>query len=347
MLALLISRLERRPPSHLADLAIVQTTEFHYREKRFRYFTLDNALILASTLSDFELSQDLPTREEVAEAGSFRSHEEEEFYRDKEDLDRFLSKWDGRNIARSRGTGKPKAPKPPKPRKEKKEKKWVNPILPDGSRKRGRPRKDSKGDRGVSAKKARSMTEDGDAREDSESAEEQATKMQSSTTTLKRKREDEDIEEASFQESFPASDSLLFPADDRRSSVEPNQNTTATLPAASSMGDDRETETAKRKKGRPPKKRRKVDKASNTGVADAAANSLPVSHSQEAEATARRSADDAINEGGIDEGTLATVSGLPYQKDAPETSMSMSVGDERRNHDQPKATPASASGESR
>lgn len=142
VLGLLLSRLQRQSTSCLADLCIVQTSEFHFREKRFRYFTLSNAIELSSTLADFELPKELPSRDDVAAAGGFKRYGGQEFYEVNSALERQLSKWDGRATS-LRGISSTPMSKISKPTKEKvkKEKKWVNPVLPDGTRKRGRPSK--------------------------------------------------------------------------------------------------------------------------------------------------------------------------------------------------------------
>ncbi|CAL1696293.1 unnamed protein product [Somion occarium] len=151
IIELLLSRLERSPPpAHLSDLAITQTQETYGRERRFRYFTLVNYKIVAqketlqADYDDIDMSQ----------AGAFLPIDAEWFYGEEADLNKFVDDFKLSEEGKDKAKGKAKAtskakpspkskePKPKPPPKPKTPKVYKNPILPDGTVKRGRPRKE-------------------------------------------------------------------------------------------------------------------------------------------------------------------------------------------------------------
>ncbi|KAH8120510.1 hypothetical protein DFH11DRAFT_1685786 [Phellopilus nigrolimitatus] len=158
-LELLISRMERQaPPPHLADLSVIQVLEFHGRERRYRFFTLSGYSGLMAR-EGFEEPSGRYNSRDVAGAKGFLEVCEADFYETPDQLLLYLSKWGGKS------TGRPRKPRDTttdggnarkKPRTSqglteedgkvnttpRKKKEWVNPILPDGTRKRGRPVKD-------------------------------------------------------------------------------------------------------------------------------------------------------------------------------------------------------------
>ncbi|KLO19987.1 hypothetical protein SCHPADRAFT_816815 [Schizopora paradoxa] len=127
----LVLRLEKNlPPPHLADQAVVQLLEFSGREKRYRYYTLKHYL----AQREIEQLEDASSygRADVEAAGGFMDTKPSEFYETQEDLVKFLGHFKSvywqQTTVKKNGTSK---------------KQFVNPILADGTRKRGRPRKDS------------------------------------------------------------------------------------------------------------------------------------------------------------------------------------------------------------
>ncbi|THH29725.1 hypothetical protein EUX98_g4460 [Antrodiella citrinella] len=155
---LLLTRLEQYPPPpHLADLGICQLQETSGRERRFKYFTMANFHIVGQkeNMSSAYLETDL------SHAGEFLAVDDDQFYEDDEELNDYVDTfqphaWVGLSSScktpRKSAAGKaakknpektpkrPKTPKPPKPPKQK------NPTLPDGTVKKGRPRKYARGD---------------------------------------------------------------------------------------------------------------------------------------------------------------------------------------------------------
>ncbi|KAI5123716.1 hypothetical protein M0805_000310 [Coniferiporia weirii] len=159
-LELLISRMERQaPPSHLADLCIIQVLETHGRERRYRFFTLSGYSELMAR-EGLQQPSSRYTSQDLAITRGFNEACGTDFYEICDDLAEHLSRWSGGSSGRPRKIGdvagacadEMKKSKKVKwvfiedgwaeaPRK-KKEKNWINPILPDGTRKRGRPVKD-------------------------------------------------------------------------------------------------------------------------------------------------------------------------------------------------------------
>ncbi|TBU34929.1 hypothetical protein BD311DRAFT_828299 [Dichomitus squalens] len=123
---LLLNRLEKDPPpAHLADLGIAQLAETHGRERRYKYYTVAHYLALAEK----ERFEDRRYRDvDMSAVGGFMPIEVEAFYEDEEELDRhvrLMSSTKSGSASLSKAKGK----------------KRTNPILADGSVKKGRPRK--------------------------------------------------------------------------------------------------------------------------------------------------------------------------------------------------------------
>lgn len=123
---LLLNRLEKNPPpAHLADLGIAQLAETHGRERRYKYYTVAHYLALAER----EKFEDRRYHDiDMSAVGAFLPVEADAFYEDADELDRYV-----REMGTSKGTGALA--------KAKGKKKYKNPTLPDGSIKKGRPRK--------------------------------------------------------------------------------------------------------------------------------------------------------------------------------------------------------------
>ncbi|CDO70216.1 hypothetical protein BN946_scf184942.g16 [Trametes cinnabarina] len=122
---LLLNRLEKDPPpSHLADLGVAQLGETHGRERRYKYYTVANYLALA----DREGFEDQRYRDvDMSHVGEFLEAERDAFFEREEEL--------ASHVAALTAT------KREGPSTTKAKKKRVNPILADGSVKKGRPRK--------------------------------------------------------------------------------------------------------------------------------------------------------------------------------------------------------------
>ena len=145
IIELLLTRLERAAAApHLSDLAITATQETHGRERRFRYYTL------ANYRQDAEKQVSHPDYDaiDMSQTGNYIPAEESWFYETESDLNNHIDKFKLPEDSTTSAKGKAKAtPKPPKPKVPKepappKVKAYKNPILPDGSVKRGRPRKE-------------------------------------------------------------------------------------------------------------------------------------------------------------------------------------------------------------
>ncbi|KAI0080022.1 hypothetical protein K474DRAFT_383634 [Panus rudis PR-1116 ss-1] len=143
ILELLLRRSELAPPPpHLADLAIAQMTENHGRERRFRYFTLPNYRIIM----DRENMKDKYEHIDTSQAGGFLLLDDELFYEDEEELITYVDNYNGpsefKPTHQTTKGKEPKIMKESKPKTPRKPKVYKNPILPDGSVKKGRPRKE-------------------------------------------------------------------------------------------------------------------------------------------------------------------------------------------------------------
>ncbi|CCM00318.1 uncharacterized protein FIBRA_02348 [Fibroporia radiculosa] len=125
---LLLSRLEKDPPPlHLADLGIAQIGETHGRERRYKYYTVANFRVIAE---NEKLEGDPYVDVDLSQAGDFMHMEAASFYSDEQELLKHVSEYkradDGDRASLA-------------PSKSKKVRK--NPILPDGTVKKGRPPK--------------------------------------------------------------------------------------------------------------------------------------------------------------------------------------------------------------
>lgn len=124
---LLLSRLERdSPPDHLADLGIAQIGETFGRERRYKYFTIANyQKLVAQEGLDGTKNHYLET--DLSLAGEFMPVDESLFYRSEKDLEAYINSSNGLLQTASGSSKKVKTHK--------------NPMLPDGTIKKGRPRK--------------------------------------------------------------------------------------------------------------------------------------------------------------------------------------------------------------
>ncbi|EIW64510.1 uncharacterized protein TRAVEDRAFT_139409 [Trametes versicolor FP-101664 SS1] len=128
---LLLNRLEKDPPpAHLADLGVAQLAETHGRERRYKYYTVAHYRAIAER-EGFE--DNVYGAVDLAGVGGFLPVEADAFYEGEADLVAHI----GRLTVTKRDT--PASTKG-------KQKKRVNPILPDGSVKKGRPRKSAAAD---------------------------------------------------------------------------------------------------------------------------------------------------------------------------------------------------------
>ena len=205
---LLLNRLAKDPPPpHLADLGVVQVGESHGRERRYKYYTVAHY----RDLVDKEQLDDERFRDtDQSAVGGFLLVEADAFYEDTAALERHL---DGVATGKGRAAGK---------------KKRVNPILPDGTVKKGRPRKSA-------------LPAGGDG----------APALAPSKRGRKRKRdvEEEAEGEGARAETEAADDAVEPPPKKRRG--RPPKNPPAD--SASQAGPSTSTASAPRKRGRPPK----------------------------------------------------------------------------------------------
>lgn len=218
------------PPAHLADLSIIQVLETHGRERRYRVFTLGGYTKLIAR-EGFEQPSGIYSAEDIARAGGFIQVHESDFYETQGDLEAFLKRWNGARINKikdsANGNGKKRknAGEDMEPKVSKK--KWVNPILPDGTRKKGRPLKKPNGveNRGRKKKIDTGATDQMSLADDAIASEEHAHN--------KRKRADTGPEESEAE-------------------VENANNKGNTQEALETHIPQ---ESPKRKRGRPPKKK--------------------------------------------------------------------------------------------
>ncbi|KAJ8462329.1 hypothetical protein ONZ51_g10973 [Trametes cubensis] len=203
---LLLNRLEKDPPpAHLADLGIAQLAETHGRERRYKYYTVANYLEIA----DREGFEDKRYRDvDMSCVGGFLPVEDGAFFEAEEELTKHvnvltLSKREAPSTAKSK-------------------KKRVNPILPDGTVKKGRPRKSAAAD-GTPA---------------------------STVKGKKRKREEPAEGEAAAQEG--AGDGTGEPPPKKRRGRPPKKVEPAPTAEAGGPGEETASSIVKRKRGRPP-----------------------------------------------------------------------------------------------
>ncbi|OSD05907.1 hypothetical protein PYCCODRAFT_1383895 [Trametes coccinea BRFM310] len=219
---LLLNRLAQdAPPAHLADLGIAQLGETQGRERRYKYYTVANYL----TLADREGFEDQRYRDvDMSHVGEFLAVEGDVFFEREEEMVGHvagLSSTKRDILSTAKG----------------KKKKLVNPILPDGSVKRGRPRKHPLAEgtptfTKTGKKRKREEPVEGDA------AEEQVTGEGMGEPPLKKKRG-----RPPKKVEAPATDSAPAPAD--------------TAEGESVM---------KRKRGRPPKNAAVADVGEGTSA---------------------------------------------------------------------------------
>ncbi|RPD63262.1 hypothetical protein L227DRAFT_544094 [Lentinus tigrinus ALCF2SS1-6] len=127
---LLLNRLEKDPPpAHLADLGIAQLSVTDGRERHYNYYTLANYLIVAEKE---QIEDDKYRDVDMSAVGGFYPVGAYAFYETDAQLVQHIGRSAGKEGAASKGKGKGK--------------KRVNPILPDGSVKKGRPRKAAQAD---------------------------------------------------------------------------------------------------------------------------------------------------------------------------------------------------------
>jgi hypothetical protein len=125
---LLLARSERNvPPSHLLDLCIVGIMETSGRERRHRYYTLRHYRQFINEESlDNESS---PCKDvDLNDVGGFSIVDPSAFYETEGDTVRYTSSFKSKHDVLE---------------KKKQTRIYKNPILPDGTVKRGRPRKKS------------------------------------------------------------------------------------------------------------------------------------------------------------------------------------------------------------
>lgn len=127
---LLLTRAEKcSPPEHLADLGISGLMETSGRERRHRYFTVSAYHKLVSQENLDKSSAGLPDID-FEDTGGFMATEPKTFYSDIEALETYQDAFkETAEVAREAATGKPRK-KTPK-----------NPLLSDGTVKKGRPTK--------------------------------------------------------------------------------------------------------------------------------------------------------------------------------------------------------------
>ncbi len=127
---LLLTRAEKfAPPEHLNDLGISGLMETSGRERRHRYFTVSAYHKLVSKENLDKSSAGL-SDVSFDDIGGFMKIASGSFYSDIDVLESYQDEFkEAADVAREAATGKPRK-KPPK-----------NPVLPDGSAKRGRSSK--------------------------------------------------------------------------------------------------------------------------------------------------------------------------------------------------------------
>ncbi|KAF9821815.1 hypothetical protein IEO21_00245 [Rhodonia placenta] len=160
---LILSRQEERPPPpHLSDLGIAQVSETQGRERRYKYFTMRHYQAMAAREG---LNNPRYSEADVTAAGGFLLVDQNQFYEEDEVLEKYVDEFKGKAEGGSAKTGVAAKKRRPK-----------NPILPDGTVKKGRPRKHplaAEGERGPTPKrgkkrKSRDGEEDGGSQQTSE-----------------------------------------------------------------------------------------------------------------------------------------------------------------------------------
>ncbi|KZT74913.1 hypothetical protein DAEQUDRAFT_720101 [Daedalea quercina L-15889] len=158
---LLLERLHSNPPPrHLADLGIAHVFENYGRERRYRYWTVAHYRTMAAREGFTEHSY---PDVDLDATGGFSSVAKTQFYDDDDALNAYVD-------------GLRQGPVPKTPSSSKGKKQYKNPILPDGTVKRGRPRKSTvvsgansetatrpKGGRGRKRKRGDNLVDEADA----------------------------------------------------------------------------------------------------------------------------------------------------------------------------------------
>ncbi|RDX56211.1 hypothetical protein OH76DRAFT_605431 [Lentinus brumalis] len=219
---LLLNRLEKDPPpAHLADLGIAQLAETHGRERRYKYYTVAHYLVVAEK----EQVEDRKYRDvDMSAVGAFLPLDAGAFYETEEQLVAHIGLSAGKEGAAPKGKGKGK--------------KRVNPVLPDGSVKKGRPKK-----------VAQPEGEEGAA---------------SATPAKKgRKRKHEETEGGEAGGVDAAGEGTGEPPPKKKRGRPPKVKPAETGEAGPSQA----TPTVPRKRGRPPKKRPEAAEGQGEGAA--------------------------------------------------------------------------------
>lgn len=267
--------IKQPPPPHLADLSIVQLVETCGKEKRHRYFTLPGYDRLMAH-EKFYAPMGKYTPNDVIAAGSFATHSADDFYMNDEeleaDLKKYIPKHNQKTIGRPRKTIKIKkanrisstdnealgatnagiefdddrgegsskqSKKKSKEKKEKKEKVYKNPVLPDGTRKRGRPVKDPE-----IAEQRRQKRLKNEDRKKGEQEDAQAEASEYNTGEKRKRTYDDEGETEIGSDEEPA----LVIAD--------NDTTAEIISQAQPISPMITDSPVKRKRGRPPKKQK-------------------------------------------------------------------------------------------
>ncbi|PSR80716.1 hypothetical protein PHLCEN_2v6632 [Hermanssonia centrifuga] len=122
-----LTRLQNpHPPPHLFDLGIAQLGESHGRERRYKYFTIANYQIVAARE---KLDARFPDSS-FSQVGDFMLYNETQFYKDADDFAHYVDNFPSKEFIGDPASAKKKSKKQSK-----------NPVLADGSVKKGRPRK--------------------------------------------------------------------------------------------------------------------------------------------------------------------------------------------------------------
>ncbi|EMD41648.1 hypothetical protein CERSUDRAFT_128608, partial [Gelatoporia subvermispora B] len=243
---LILTRLEKDPPPpHLSDLGIAQLGETHGRERRYKYFTIANFRVVALR-ENFEDSRYLNV--DLSHVGDFLPLDDSLFYKDDTNLAQYVDNYKSKQDAAKPGKGKGKR---------------TNPILADGSVKRGRPRKHADGGESISKakgkKRKRDETEAAEA-EAGPSEEPPPKRKRGRPTKVRPPREDEDADTGTADagdedaEDKPPPKKRGRPS--KRRSALPDTGAEADHDAATEQAADREEmppPTVPRKRGRPRK----------------------------------------------------------------------------------------------
>lgn len=263
--------LKQPPPPHLADLSIIQLNENYGKEKRYRYFTLPSYIELMAR-EKFQAPTGIYSAEDVDTAGSYSIHSADEFYLEEAELFAHLMQY--RPIASNKG-GRPRKehpvaiksaavhgentgegsskPKKVKEKKEKKEKVFKNPVLADGTRKRGRPVKDPEI---AEQRRQKRLKIEARKKEDLEAGE---GRVSTRKTRGKRKRSFDDEGESEIN----SDDEPTVETTGNTSASEDPSQFQATVNASAPMVI--EPSVVRRKRGRPPKKP-KIDGSEKVAV---------------------------------------------------------------------------------